>query len=107
MRPAALERRVAEQVEVLDRAAALVRVGGRLAYITCSVLDVENGVQVRAFLERHPKFAVIPPEEVAGVLGERAFLFRRAALISPEGLLMTPRRTDTDGFFVAVLACRS
>jgi hypothetical protein len=24
-------------------------------------------------------------------------------LISPEGLLMTPSRTDTDGFFVAVL----
>jgi 16S rRNA (cytosine967-C5)-methyltransferase len=24
-------------------------------------------------------------------------------LISGEGLLMTPRRTDTDGFFVSVL----
>jgi 16S rRNA (cytosine967-C5)-methyltransferase len=36
-------------------------------------------------------------------LGERAFLFRRAVLTSTEGLLMTPRRTDTDGFFVSVL----
>jgi hypothetical protein len=25
-------------------------------------------------------------------------------LLSDEGLLMTPRRTDTDGFFVSVLA---
>ena len=31
------------------------------------------------------------------------FLFQRAVLLSPEGLLMTPRRTDTDGFYVAVL----
>jgi 16S rRNA (cytosine967-C5)-methyltransferase len=36
-------------------------------------------------------------------LGERAYLFARAALISAEGLLMTPRRTETDGFFVSVL----
>ena len=46
---------------------------------------------------------VVPPGEVAGALGERAFLFRRAVLMTEEGLLMTPRRTDTDGFFVAVL----
>ena len=36
-------------------------------------------------------------------LGERAYLFRRAVLMSDEGLLMTPRRTDTDGFFVSIL----
>jgi 16S rRNA (cytosine967-C5)-methyltransferase len=36
-------------------------------------------------------------------LGERAFLFQRAVLMSDEGLLMTPRRTDTDGFFVSML----
>ena len=77
--------------------------GGRIAYITCSVLDEENGAQVRAFLARHPDFAVVPPAEVTDALGERAFLFRRAVLMSDEGLLMTPRRTDTDGFFVSVL----
>jgi 16S rRNA (cytosine967-C5)-methyltransferase len=40
---------------------------------------------------------------VAKPLGDRAFLFRRAVLISGEGLLLTPRRTDTDGFFIAKL----
>ena len=44
-----------------------------------------------------------PPAEVTNALGERAYLFRRAVLLSNEGLLMTPRRTDTDGFFVSVL----
>jgi 16S rRNA (cytosine967-C5)-methyltransferase len=40
---------------------------------------------------------------VTQALGERSFLFSRAVLVTAEGLLMTPRRTDTDGFFVAVL----
>jgi 16S rRNA (cytosine967-C5)-methyltransferase len=45
----------------------------------------------------------VPPGDVAKPLGERAFLFRKAVLTSDEGLLMTPRRTDTDGFFVSIL----
>jgi len=58
---------------------------------------------VRGFLARHPQFLAAPPTETVGALGERAFLFRRAVLMSDEGLLMTPRRTDTDGFYVAVM----
>jgi 16S rRNA (cytosine967-C5)-methyltransferase len=103
VRPGALAERLAEQADALERAAALVKTGGRIAYVTCSVLDEENGAQVRAFAARHRAFAVVPPSDVAGALGERAFLFRRAVLASNEGLLMTPRRTDTDGFFVSVL----
>ena len=90
-------------MEALDRAVPLVKSGGRIAYVTCSVLDEENGAQVRAFLARHAGFTVLPPADVAAALGERAFLFRRAVLNSDEGLLMTPRRTGTDGFFVSVL----
>jgi 16S rRNA (cytosine967-C5)-methyltransferase len=67
------------------------------------VLDEENGGQIRAFTAGHPDFSVEKPEEAANALGERAYLFRRAALLSEEGLLMTPRRTDTDGFFVSLL----
>jgi 16S rRNA (cytosine967-C5)-methyltransferase len=103
VRPGALELRIKEQAEALDRAAALVKPGGRIAYVTCSVLAEENGDQVRGFLARHPGFAVTPPAEVANALGERGYLFRRAVLMSEEGLLMTPRRTDTDGFFVSVI----
>src|SRR5262249_48137857 len=95
---------IKEQVEVLDRAAALVKPGGRVAYVTCSVLAEENGDQLRAFLARHQDFALVPPGELAAPLGERAFMFRRAVLASDEGLHMAPRRTDTDGFFIGVLA---
>jgi len=103
VRPGALAERIKQQAALLDRAAALVKPKGRIAYVTCSVLAEENGDQVRAFVERHPHFSVEKPIETAQVLGERAYLFCRAALISDEGLLMTPRRTDTDGFFVSVL----
>src|SRR5439155_26486400 len=103
MRPGALEVRLKDQIAVLDRASALVKPGGRIAYITCSVLPAENGEQVQAFMARHPEFAVVPPDETARVLWDRAEDFAQAALRSDEGWLMTPRRTGTDGFFVSVL----
>jgi 16S rRNA (cytosine967-C5)-methyltransferase len=103
MRPGALEVRVKDQVEVLDRAASLVKPGGRIAYITCSMLQVENGEQVRGFVARHPEFAPVPPSQTVIVLGDKAEDFTAATLQSREGILMTPRRTGTDGFFVSVL----
>ena len=103
MRPGALEQRQKEQAEILDRAVPLLKAGGRIAYVTCSVLDEENGMQVREFMTRHHEFSVQPPAEVAGALGERAFMFTKAARLSDEGILMTPRTTETDGFFVSIL----
>ena len=103
MRPGALEQRQKEQAEVLDRAVPLVKAGGRLAYVTCSVIEEENGAQVRGFLARHEGFAITPPAEAIQALGERAFMFGKAARLTEEGILMTPRTTETDGFFVALL----
>ncbi len=103
MRPGALEIRLAAQQAVLERAAPMVKPGGRIAYITCSVLASENNAQVQGFVARHPEFAPVPPAEVAAALWDKAEAFLAATLVSPEGLLMTPRRTGTDGFFVSVL----
>src|SRR4249919_1722526 len=61
MRPGALEVRLVEQAEVLERAALLVKPGGRIVYVTCSVLAEEGPDQVVAFRQRHPDFAVEPP----------------------------------------------
>ena len=103
IRPGALDIRLKDQIEVLDRAARLVKAGGRIAYITCSVLPPENSGQVRAFVARHPEFSVQAPEQTASVLWDKAEAFAEAALRTEEGWLMTPRRTGTDGFFVSIL----
>jgi 16S rRNA (cytosine967-C5)-methyltransferase len=93
---------VIEQAEVLDRAAPLVKPGGRIVYVTCSVLAEEGPDQVVAFRQRHPDFAAEPPP-VAQVLGEVAPAFMQAVWTLDPGLLMTPRKTATDGFFVSIL----
>jgi 16S rRNA (cytosine967-C5)-methyltransferase len=104
VRPGALADRLKQQELLLDRAVPLLKAGGRIAYITCSVLPEENGDQIGAFLERHRGFAVVPPGDLAAAaLGERGFMFCQAARLSDAGILMTPRTTDTDGFYVAVL----
>jgi len=95
--------RLKDQAEVLDRASGLVKPGGRIAYVTCSVLPSENGDQIRSFLSRHEGFSIQPLNETASVLWDKAEDFENAALKSAEGWLMTPRRTGTDGFFVSVL----
>ncbi|MGY6411156.1 MAG: RsmB/NOP family class I SAM-dependent RNA methyltransferase [Alkalilacustris sp.] len=47
------------QADILDRAAALTRPGGRLAHATCSLLAAENAGQVEALLSRHPGWRAI------------------------------------------------
>ena len=46
------------QSAILDRAALMLRTGGVLAYATCSLLERENGDQIRAFLARHPGWSL-------------------------------------------------
>ena len=101
LKPAQLERRQAEQVGVLELGAPLVKPGGRLVYITCSVLPEENGDQVAAFLERHPEFRLVPYTQVwAETIGTEPPV---SANRSIDTLLLTPASHGTDGFFVAVM----
>ncbi|MDF1610407.1 RsmB/NOP family class I SAM-dependent RNA methyltransferase [Hoeflea sp. YIM 152468] len=92
--------RIADQDQVLDDASLYVRPGGELAYVTCSLLPEENTDRVKAFLQRHPEFETIS-------LKQRW----RSAVADPDapvpyavsnlGLLLSPRRTGTDGFYFA------
>jgi 16S rRNA (cytosine967-C5)-methyltransferase len=47
------------QIALLERAAAVVRPGGRLVYATCSSEPEENDEVALAFLERHPEFHAV------------------------------------------------
>ena len=100
------EARVAElhtlQTEILDRAASCVKVGGRLVYVTCSVLDDENAATADAFEARHPFFDALPIH----TLLEHGKLFighaaRLTKLAEGHRLRLTPHTTQTDGFFIA------
>ena len=100
--PQMLEARRGEQKAVLDEGAPLVKPGGRLAYITCSVLPSENRDQVDGFLARHPEFKLIAwPELWQRSLAKAATI--PSADRSDETLTMTPADHGTDGFFVAVM----
>ena len=86
--PAALARLVAVQARVLDIAAQLVKPGGRLTYVTCSLLDQEGADQAVAFLQRHPNWQV----DLLNLPAGRAH---------GQGLRLTPAHDQTDGFFIA------
>lgn len=53
---ARLEDLVAVQGRILAQAADLVAPGGSLAYMTCSLLEAENGGRIEAFLAADPRF---------------------------------------------------
>ena len=101
---AELKRLNGVQAEVLDKAAALVRPGGRLAYVTCSVLACENGDVVADFAARHPEFKPLPVVEAARTpLLTDAAQARLAELSAGRHTVqLSPRRTGTDGFFIAL-----
>ena len=59
----------ATQIDLLTRAASIVRPGGRIVYATCSSEPEENDEVVRAFLARHPEWHVVDlrPQAPAGL----------------------------------------
>ena len=101
LRPGALAERIKAQDEILTEAVKALKPGGRLVYATCSVLREENEDRVAALMEAHP--GLLPVD--AGHLAREAGMPDLAACASPHGpgLRLSPLRSDTDGFGIAVL----
>ncbi|CAN5393969.1 RsmB/NOP family class I SAM-dependent RNA methyltransferase [soil metagenome] len=85
-----LERLTATQARLLDLGATLVKSGGSMTYIVCSLLDEEGADQVSRFLSAHGDWKADPLSLPAGT--------RRGT-----GIRLSPDRDGTDGFFVARL----
>ena len=83
-----LARLTAIQAHLLDVAAKLVKPGGRIVYVTCSLLDEEGADQFDAFLARHPNVAARAPDVPLG-------------RPRGKGMRLTPFHDGTDGFFIA------
>jgi 16S rRNA (cytosine967-C5)-methyltransferase len=88
--PERLDRLVAVQLRLLAIGAELVRPGGRLVYVVCSLLSREGAGQIEDFLIRHSSWIVQETPIAAGRL-------------DGAGRLLTPGHDRTDGFFVARL----
>ena len=101
LQPKQLTIRVKEQVDVLEQAASLVKVGGALAYFTCSLLPEENTKQIETFLSDHSNFKIMPyiAQWQANIGGKAP----ASADGSKETLLLTPASHNTDGFFVSLM----
>jgi 16S rRNA (cytosine967-C5)-methyltransferase len=98
--PEQLAALAALQREILASACRLVKPGGRLIYVTCSLLGVENVDQVRWFLEHEGSFAALSIDRVwAETIGT-------APPATGSSLFLTPAQHGCDGFFVAVLERR-
>jgi 16S rRNA (cytosine967-C5)-methyltransferase len=103
VKPANLAARIAEQQRVLTTARGLVKPGGRLVYVTCSILPEENIDQVAWFLREADDFTLIPYAERwrETLPGEPP----ASADGATDTLLLTPARHQTDGFFIATMRC--
>jgi 16S rRNA (cytosine967-C5)-methyltransferase len=88
--PQALGRYARTQAAVLRLGAALVRPGGRLTYVVCSLLDAEGADVIQVFLAEAPGWRAA--DQAVG-----------AGLPRGAGLRLTPWRDGTDGFFFATL----
>ena len=101
MRPGALEQRMKDQDEALARAAGCVKPGGRLVYITCSLLREENEDRVAAFCAAHRAFVVADMDAIRKSAGLENLPVRKGE--NGLGLTLTPATSGTDGFYVCVL----
>lgn len=77
LKPEFLDKLIKTQATILDKSVALTK--KRLCYITCSLFFDENEAQIDAFIARHSEF--------------KCLLTQR----------LSPYRTHTDGFFIAVM----
>ena len=105
-----LERRIAEQKEVLAEARRMVKPGGRIVYVTCSLLAEEDEDQVQAFLAEAPEFHAVPAlaaVEASGLATPEGLDMLRQRITSEGFLRLSPLSGGSDGFFVAVLERRS
>jgi 16S rRNA (cytosine967-C5)-methyltransferase len=93
-----LNDRVKDQATVLARGARLVKKGGCLIYVTCSILPEENDQSLKAFLATHGHFEVVSMEPQAKALGLPVEKLKTPL----GGLQFTPHRTQTDGFYMVM-----
>ena len=87
------------QRDILENAAQYLKPGGVMVYSTCTINPEENEEQVKAFLEKHEAFELLPVD-YSGITEEASKLLETGmGTVYPEG-------DSGDGFFIAKLRRR-
>ena len=84
------------QESILKQASRMVKPGGRLVYVTCSIFADENFSVVKQFLGGNLTFRVEAPDNV----WNKHLIARYGVGVSMQ---LTPHKDGTDGFYAAVL----
>ena len=84
-----------QQLEILQQAARLLKPGGVLVYVTCSMEPEENEQVAEIFLATNPEFYIT---DASGFLPPAA-----TGLVSPEGFFSSTPADGVDGFFAVRL----
>lgn len=79
LQPAFIENIKATQTQILSQYQTMLKVGGKMAYVTCSIMPGENTGQVQHFLSKHPNFVLLDEK------------------------IVLPSATGFDGFYMALL----
>ena len=93
------------QAILLEKARAMVAPGGRIIYITCSLLASEGAEQIKNFLQTAPEFE---PADIGDIWHDTVAAAGGGACPphQPGMLQLLPGRDGTDGFFIAILQTR-
>ena len=104
LKPEEVDRMHSLQMAIVARAAKLVKPGGRLVYVTCSMLRGENEATMDAFEEDHPSFAPVPIVQALGSANFTDAGRNKLAELSAGGhrIRLSPATANTDGFFAAL-----
>lgn len=84
-----------QQLSILNAASKLVKVGGRVVYATCSILQEENQQIIEKFLAENSGFKLLDINNLA--------IFEQLDLADSRFLTLNPATHGTDGFFAAVM----
>lgn len=92
-----LERLLATQKQLLTQAAAWVKPGGLLIYVTCSLLPQENDQHIAELLASDTSLTLIKQDDNINIPVESS------TTAASFGLQLTPKDHNTDGFYIATL----
>ena len=90
------------QKELLNFAANHIKKGGRIVYITCSILQEENEERIQEFLKNNTKFK---PINIKQIWNQKIDSSSNSTYPHTDEycLKISPQTTNTDGFFICIL----